>query len=387
MEPIKITDNKKCSGCSACYNKCPVEAIEMLPDKEGFLYPEADKGKCIGCGLCVDVCPYYKKNIVEEDKQLCFAAFNKSEKEREISSSGGIFVLLAKEIIKNNGVVFGAAYDRNFMVYHTGVENCKDLLNILGSKYVQSKVGDSYKKVEVILKQNREVLFAGTTCQIGGLRSYLGKVYPKLYCIDFICLGVPSPQVWEKYLKTFFDDTETVNFKDKTRGWHRFSLDIKGKNTHFNRDGRNTYYFTGYFNGLYSRPSCSECIFKEGNRISDITLADCWGYPVIAPELDDNKGLSSIVIHSAKGIKLFEAIKKDLVLKKSEINLIKKYNENYCKSAPLGNRREEFWSDMDRLPYKNVCKKYCEPIKSDIISRIERKMVEVLKIYKNKRHL
>ena len=122
-------------------------------------------------------------------------------------------------------------------------------------------------------------------------------MYPKLYCIDFICLGVPSPQVWEKYLKTFFDDIKTVNFKDKTRGWHRFSLDIKGKNTHFNRDGRNTYYFTGYFNGLYSRPSCSECIFKEGNRISDITLADCWGYPVIAPELDDNKGLSSIVIH------------------------------------------------------------------------------------------
>ena len=54
-----LADNKSsCCGCGACYAVCPVGAIEMKADEEGFLYPVIDAGKCVRCRKCVQACAF-----------------------------------------------------------------------------------------------------------------------------------------------------------------------------------------------------------------------------------------------------------------------------------------------------------------------------------------
>lgn len=367
---IKINDIKKCSGCSACCNICPVDAIHMVKDKEGFAYPEINEEECLECGKCFTVCPYNKRIQIKIDLEVSYTAYCKEEKTRMISSSGGMFALIAKEIIEEGGVVYGAAYDDSFMVYHKGIEKIEEIPELVGSKYLQSKIGYCYRELLKELDVGKRVLFVGTTCQVAGLKKFLGQDYANLICVDFICLGVPSPKIWKDYLNTFFE-SETiryVNFKDKISGWNNFSLTIMG-NKYYSKIGKQTYFFSGYYKGLYSRPACSECIFKNGNRVSDLTLSDCWGYAQIAPELYDNKGLSCIVCHSKKGIDVFEKIKSDVIWKIIDIEDIRKYNSNYYKSSPLGEKRSAFWKDYDKINKKALFFKYCKPEKENILKR------------------
>ena len=363
---IQIHDKLECTGCAACYNVCPVKAIEMKEDEEGFLYPNIDAQRCIGCNKCEFVCPLI--HVIDRPKDLlkCYAAYNTDEKDRNISSSGGIFIALARRVLSENGIVFGAAYDDVYMAYHKAACNDEELKELVGSKYLQSRIETVYQCVMKELQKGRRVLFVGSGCQIGGLLGYLRKDYENLITVDFICLGVPSPKIWSDFLDTFFDrkNIKYINFKDKTLGWHVFSLRIDG-DKRFIKNGRSTYFFTGYFKQLFSRPSCSNCLYKRGNRISDITISDCWGYKNIAPELDDNKGLSSIICHSEKGLYLFTKIKEFLIWKETDIEDIYKYNSNYNISAPMGKERNNFWNDYHKMSKKKLFCKYCKPDKRD----------------------
>jgi coenzyme F420-reducing hydrogenase beta subunit len=224
-------------------------------------------------------------------------------------------------------------------------------------------------------------LFVGTTCQVNGLKNYLKKDYDKLYCIDFICLGVPSPMIWKDYLNTYFDEEEieSINFKEKSLGWHMFSLNIKSKRKNFVKNGRKTYYYTGYFRHLYTRPSCSNCTYKIGNRCSDITISDCWGSQKIAPEMDDDKGMSSIVCHSKKGKQLFDEIKNQTKWKCADIEDILEFNSGYRKSVAESELRDCFWNDYRKLDKGKLFKKYCTPEKNDIFHRIARKIKRIMK--------
>lgn len=177
---INIQEKSKCCGCYGCYNICPKGAIEMVQDEKGFYYPQIIKEKCINCGLCNKICPISNK-IEIENSPKAFAAYNKDKRIREKSSSGGVFTLLAEKILEQNGVVFGAKFDENFNVVHSYVERKEDLEVFRGSKYVQSKIGDTYKKAEELLKNGRLVLFSGTPCQIEGLKKYIRKEYDNLY--------------------------------------------------------------------------------------------------------------------------------------------------------------------------------------------------------------
>ena len=258
-----------------------------------------------------------------------------------------------------------------------------DLSSIVGSKYMQSRIDNVFNIIKDNLKNEKNVLFSGTTCQVAGLKAFLGMEYTNLICIDFICLGVPSPRIWDDYLHIFFDveNIEKINFKDKTNGWHSFSLRITNKQKNdFIKIGAKTYYFAGYFKGLYSRPCCSECVFKfDKNRISDITISDCWGSEHIAPELDDNKGLSSVVCHSKKGIDLFNTISNELIIKEAELKDIEFYNSGYCKPRELGTLRNRFWNDYYKKGAKFAFKKYCKPERKNIIIRGLRKIKKIIK--------
>lgn len=378
---IEIIDKRECSGCTACSNVCPKSAISMIEDNEGFLYPKVKKDICIHCDLCDKVCPYKNEDRPEYDLEKCFASINTSDEQREKSSSGGMFVLLADSIIKNGGMVFGAAFDKTWCVYHRGVDNTEDLQSLIGSKYMQSVMGNVFSQIAEILKSGRKILFVGTTCHVNGLKNFLQKEYTNLYCVDFICLGVPSAKIWRDYLDTFFGDynIKSINFKEKSLGWHHFSLNINGEKKRFKRNGRKTYFYTGYFRHLYTRPSCSNCVYKMGNRYSDITIADCWGYHKIAPEMDDNKGMSSVVCHTDKGLMLFDSLKANMKWKDTDLKDILEFNSGYRLSTATSDKREEFWKDYEILSKKKLFKKYCKPQKKRIVIRIVIRILRKIK--------
>lgn len=196
---IDIKDKKLCCGCNACVQRCPKQCISVQKDEEGFLYPIVDLSICIDCGLCEKVCLVLNQGS-ERNPIEVFAAVNKDDSIRMQSSSGGIFTALAEQIIQEKGVVFGARFDEKWEVKHDYTETIEGLKAFRGSKYVQSRIGDTFSKAEFFLKAGRKVMFTGTPCQIAGLRLFLRKEYENLLAVDIICHGVPSPLVWRKYL-------------------------------------------------------------------------------------------------------------------------------------------------------------------------------------------
>lgn len=173
----------------------------MQPDAEGFLYPVIDQSLCIDCGLCEKVCPVLHRNEAPDPASLpVYACRNTNDAVRMSSSSGGVFTLLAEQVIARGGVVFGARFDSDFMVVHDSAETLEELAPLRGSKYTQSRIGDSFRRALALLKQGREVMFVGTSCQIAGLKRFLGRPYEKLLAVDVLCHGVPSPEVYVRYL-------------------------------------------------------------------------------------------------------------------------------------------------------------------------------------------
>lgn len=358
---VEIKNKTNCCGCHACYNVCPKNAIEMKEDEKGFKYPVVDKDKCINCGLCEKVCPISNNKKEVEKNIRVYACYNKNEKERINSSSGGIFILLAKEIIKQGGVVFGACLDERFNVIHTYAEKEEDLKKFMGSKYVQSVIGDNYKKAKKFLDKGRTVLFTGTPCQIEGLKSYLQKDYENLYTQDLICHGVPSPMVWNKYKKyrenTDKDNIKEVSFRNKDNGWKNYNVKFTYSNKNYRETSGNDLFMQSFLRNTVLRDSCYDCNFKKKYRKSDITLADFWGVEKELPEMDDNKGTSIVVLHSENGNKLFELIKDKLEYKQIEFEQFIKYNPSMIKSSPVDKNRESFFKNINVLEFNKNVKK------------------------------
>lgn len=277
----------------------------MQSDKEGFAYPVVDTKQCSDCGLCDKVCPVMNQQP-KQAPVATYAAINSDQAVREESSSGGIFTLLAEETINKGGIVFGAAFNDKWEVEHIFVDNANDLGRLRGSKYVQSNIGGSYSMAEKFLKEGKEVLFSGTPCQIAGLKRFLRKEYKNLKTIDFVCHGVPSPWVWEKYLKEVCqaNDIATISdiqFRNKAEGWKNYNFvieytDSKGRKNEFRENLSNNLYMKCFLKDLCLRPSCYQCPARSGKSDSDITLGDLWGAEQICPEIDDDRGLSLVMV-------------------------------------------------------------------------------------------
>ncbi|NLZ52236.1 MAG: 4Fe-4S dicluster domain-containing protein, partial [Thermoanaerobacteraceae bacterium] len=221
MIDTEIKEKKDCMGCYACKNICSLNCITMQSDNEGFWYPKVNYENCTKCGKCINVCPIMNQKEFE-NKPQGFACINRDENIRLESSSGGIFTLIAEQVIEDGGVVFGAAFNEKFQVEHSYIEVQEELYKFRGSKYVQSKIGETYNQAKKFLEMQRKVLFTGTPCQIAGLKSFLGRPYENLFCIDIVCHGVPSPYVWEKYIKyrekKAGSTTQRIAFRRKDEG-------------------------------------------------------------------------------------------------------------------------------------------------------------------------
>lgn len=336
----------------------------MESDAEGFWYPDINKDDCVNCGLCEQTCPVLH-NTELKHTPTAYAAYNKNDVIRRESSSGGLFTLIAEHVIDNGGVVFGAVFNENFNVLHVAAECKEDLSKMRCSKYVQSKIGDTYKQAEDLLKQGRRVLFTGTPCQISGLKSYLGREYDNLMCQDIICHGVPSPMVWQKYVafreKKAAATVNAASFRSKINGWKDFSLSMIHENgveysDTINRD----MYLVAFNKNLYLRPSCYSCVFKTEQREADITLADFWGIQNVVPEMDDDKGTSLLIIHSEKGHRVFDEIKDKVISLQVEIKDAAKYNPAMMKSMAVHPYRKDFFAALNSSEFDTLINKYCK---------------------------
>ncbi len=376
----EIIEKSKCCGCHACYSICPKNAIRMEFDDKGFKYPVIDQAKCVNCGICKKVCPVLK-NSENQYSLKAYAMINKNDEERLNSSSGGIFILLAKYILSKKGVVFGAAFDEEFNVKHICIDDEKYLSKLQGSKYVQSDINDTYKDVKYFLNKGSLVLFTGTSCQIEGLKSYLNKNYENLYTQDIICHGVPSPKVWQKYLdyqkKKYNENIKFVSFRNKDYGWSLFQTKILFETKCYSASHHDDIFMKAFLKNSCLRESCYQCHFKRNYRISDITLADFWGINKVDSSMNDEKGTSIVIINSENGQELFDLIKGSCKYKEIKLEQVKQFNPAYVKSAVKDSKYDEFYKNIDNTEFDELIRKYVS--KASLIKQLKSKIKRFIK--------
>ncbi len=307
---------EECCGCNACGDACPKGSISFSKDEEGFLYPHIDKASCIECNLCEKVCPVInidslKKNDYEKPK--CYAAVHKNLQVRFDSTSGGAFSAFAKKAYQEKAYVGGAVWNEDWSVSQYISNNKKDIERLRSSKYIQSNAIGFYKEVKELLKAGEKVVVCGTPCQMAALRSFLGKPYDNLLILDFVCMYVNSPKIWDAYIKGLEEKhhSKVVYIKDKNKeiGWRTLCTKIVFENGDviYETKDKNAFRRCYMGMGIAARPACHNCKFKGFPRIADATLADFWGVEKYLPkEYDNNLGTSMVLLNSEKGRAYYE---------------------------------------------------------------------------------
>lgn len=327
---INITENNKkyCCGCTACASACPKNCISMVCDSEGFKYPKIDSKLCVDCGVCEKVCPVINSENNAELPEKAYIVRNTNPDIVKNSSSGGAVSAFCEEIIRQNGIVFGAVFDKDFNVKHESAETSSELEKFRGSKYVQSDLGNTYLNIKEQLDTGRKVLFIGAPCQAEGLKSYLRKSYDNLFTVDFVCHGVPSPLVWKKYRELmttkYGSDIAYTNFREKTYGYHSSNLSLHFANGKKSAENTNTdYMLKSFFDGICSRPSCYDCAFRKAKRVSELTVFDCWNITRYVPSVeDDDKGYTAVFVHNDSGAEMLESVKDKFVMYPADVGAL-----------------------------------------------------------------
>lgn len=359
-----------CTGCGVCAAVCPSAAVRMQPDAHGFLRPVIDDAACTDCGLCTRKCPVSVLPQTSAHTDV-LTGYAKDEALLPQSSSGAIFPVLAAEIIRRGGLVFGAAFDGQFHVIHTAAESVEELSALCSSKYVQGRIpSDCYAQVKAALVAGRWVYFSGMPCQVAALKSYLGRDYDTLITQDTACHSVPSPLVWEGYKeeleKQHGGRLTSFSFRNKSNGWEDYHIYAAFDNDkEFRQSAAENPYQRGFLKGLYSRNSCFLCRFKGIERCSDITLADYWGVKGIQPEAYNSQGTSLILLHSDKGRALLESCKDKLQITAAADGAFA-FNPAVLTPIQKPARYDEFWTDYGKTPFDELVSSCCEPTKEEL---------------------
>ena len=361
---IKILNKKDCTGCRACEQICPVKAISMKEDDEGFITPKVDEERCIKCGLCKKTCGqidrFYNKNNLEERKFL-----GVRPKEKEIaknSTSGGIAYLIM--VIEENGIVFGSAYDENLMPYQKYVKDKKELQQLRGSKYVTSDTKKTFSQVKEFLEEGKKILYIGVPCQIGGLKKFLKKDYENLYTIDIICHGVPSQKIFKKYLENEEKKLRekiisyTARSKSKVAWGMGYCAEIKTKNKIKYKKADFDPYYTAFLKGKVNRECCYECKYANLDRIGDITLGDLWGIEQFDYDFYDKNGVSLAIVNTIKGEKIFNKVKNLVEYRQYNEQQVTKFNGNLKHPTTRPQNREIIYKQLDEMSFEEYSKKY-----------------------------
>lgn len=387
-----------CCGCRGCEQICLQKCIQMLSDKEGFIYPIIDDEQCIQCGMCVEVCPikeggYFNEGVLEHP--IVYAVYHKNETVLSNSTSGGAFTSIAQAFCDNDYVIFGAGYDKDMCVRHSSITDIKDINKFRGSKYVQSDTGSSFIEVKKYLNEGKKVLFSGTPCQVAGLKAFLVKDYENLLCMDFVCHGVPSPKIFEMY-KNYLSEiykspVAKLNFRDKNkRGWITPYMVIEFENGRIlkNVHSDNTF-IIGFYKGLYNRPVCHACPFTKTPRVADVTMADFWGIEEINPEFynKNKKGTSLVLVNTIKGNYYFDQSKTYIETSQECLENAKRFNSQLYRPSKTSSSRVQFMDDVQKMEFKHIKNAYLRPrpLVKRIISLLlnkntKRKIKKILKV-------
>ena len=383
----KLAIKEDCTGCTACAAACPKDCITMTADEKGFLRPVLQLDHCVSCGLCEKSCPVKTKRKISNNDPKAYAAYATDTTVRLQSSSGGIFTEIAKEVLAEGGVVFGAAYREQFDVVHVCVETEKDLAELRGAKYAQSNLCGILPEVKARLDAGQPVLFSGTPCQVAGLKAYLMKEYANLLTVDCVCHSVPSPSVWREYVKyrAALDEKSElpsmINLRSKETGWSRYQYsNVFGyaDGTSYAVKSNESLYMKLFVGGYISRESCAQCSFKGYQRISDLTLGDFWGIWNIAPEMDDDQGTSLVLVQSEKGQRYFDAIRDSLHIKQVTLEQASRENPAILVSFPQKDNREVLMNAICTEGFHRAETFLPKTSPLSLLSRLKRKLTRML---------
>ena len=365
--PTLCTD-EQCTGCMACVNACGQQAITFKINDEGFYRPQINPDLCIGCMRCEKVCPKVTLTKTTHTMGKVFAAWHKDAEVRRESSSGGAFSALAETIIEQNGVVVGAAYTEELKVQHTCVVDKEGLVRLRLSKYVQSEIGFVYQSIREYLKLGKKILFCGTPCQVAGLRALFPKE-ESLVCVDFICHGVPSPMMLQRYLEWLTPQTGEIvhiNFRGKNKGWYdslRFITLKNGKKVFLT--GKKDAFWVGFNNNSnMMQPTCYQCCFVGMERLADITIADFWGIGKQMPfghKKEIEKGVSMILANNERGLNLVKESESKMILIPRTLDEVSLRNQAMVVSCKRPNSRDTFYNDLKRLSFDEMIRRYLTP--------------------------
>lgn len=330
----------------------------MLPDKEGFLYPEITDN-CMQCGHCTHICPSMKQRELRPNPTV-FAVWDPDHSVRAQSTAGGVFSAIATFVLESGGVVFGAAMDGDLRVVHTAIQSKADLPRLMGTKLVQSDIGDSFRQVRYYLDRGQYVFFTGTPCQVDGLYRYLGESPEKLLTADVLCSGVPSPGVWEKVIDAMSYIKQhravSVHFCQKRPGSDQHFVVAFEGGGHYDAPLIKSDYGRGLLRALFLRPACYHCSYHCANRPADLTMGTFRGLPSDYKPEEQKKGISLLMVNTVKGAHAFDL----LPLQKEKRTLAEAVagNEPLSRSAVMPKERAAFFDAFVHMPFHRVYKRF-----------------------------
>ena len=362
-----LPPSDRCCGCAACYAICPKGAITMCPDAEGFLQPAINHKACINCGKCENVCPVLNQGLPRTPLAV-YAAKAKDDNLRRISSSGGVFSLLARQVLDKGGAVYGAAFEPpTHKVVHKRVTDEAGLDELRGSKYVQSEIGETYISVREDLESGKNVLFSGCPCQIAGLRRFLGKEYESLLLVDVICHAVPSPLAWQKYLSCQENKEHakiTRTFSRRNCSWRKYVLSLEFVNSSDSTylvNPANSSYLNAFCSELFNRKSCHACSFRGFKSGSDLTIGDFWGVEKKHVEIFDDKGVCAVICNTRRGEHAFSAIVSLMTVIPSAVDNVACGNKTVFGNHKASNRRGHFFAEVNDTNFDHLVEELLTP--------------------------
>lgn len=362
-----ICSHELCTGCQACKAGCPTDAIEMLQNRHGHIYPAINQEKCIDCGKCQRICPALNTPEFFPKQDIAYACWSKTPQIRKESVSGGLSYELSRRFVADGGVFFGVVWNKERQdVMHTSATSIDELAQFQGSKYGHSDVNDTYKQVKKHLSCGRKVLYSGTACQLAGLIAFLGNRPDGLYLVEVLCHGAPSKALLMQRISEIEDKFEShvSGMTSRKKSPNQYQTDTAWR-LDIDSEYCISFYHDPYakcFVQNYSlRPNCYSCRYARAERIADLTLADFWGYiPTKLKMRSFEKGTSLVLINSAKGQELFLSISGKLTIDVRPFSEAQNGNQNLSAPQPRPKNLVEFWNDFEKgLTVSQLAEKYC----------------------------
>lgn len=380
MQNKYISPPEKCTGCGLCANVCSQDAIRMEWSKEGFLVPQVDVSACVNCGLCVKMCPAQPGAMNNEsytddiEAVVAYGGWNCNDSIHCGSSSGGVFSALAEHVFAEGGCVFGVVWKDKLTATFTKADNMVELEPMRGSKYTQAEPGKIYRDVKTELLKGRQVLFAGTACQVYALKKYLCKPYENLLTFDIVCHGVPSRKLLQAYVKHYEEaegkELKALYFRFKDGNWQGYKVQKRFTDgTVLNHVNSQDMFMNLFIGDKMLNKACYNCPHAHLPRPGDMTLGDYWGnLQAMHPEWPISDGIGSLVVNSEKGKSVLEKLADEgkISLHREPFhNLYNGQPRSYMRGedAHLPTQRDEALLMIEQQPIIKVWNRYCNSVK------------------------